>query len=201
MNPMRTIRTLLLLPILLLLPAAALALVQGADFDNLPTGPYTGTAVIGGDVTLVSVQPVGAVGASAPPGAVGNVLVIDNSGGGAPITVTFTYDCDDLPEEICEIEYDFYYEAWLIGAWIAVYVDADGVYENPDDLFEPPVGFPPSTSWGDNTEREYDCAGTHTITFVVGPGAVAYLDNFETECLDMVPNETPSWGALKSLYR
>ena len=95
----------------------------------------------------------------------------------------------------------WYFSTRFFGAWIGVYVDDDGTYTNPDDLFEPPVGFPPSTSWGDNKENEPDCVGTHTITFVVSPGAVAYLDNFDTVCLGPVGNEGAYWGVLKSMYR
>ena len=201
---MKTMRKNLIWPCLLtflVLPVAALADVQGAGFDSMPTGPYMGPAVIGGDPGAVQVIPATDLGVT-PPGATGNVLVIDNTGGTTPVTITFTYNCNGPTEiDICEIEYDFYYEAWWVYAWVGVYVDDDGTFTDPDDLFEPPVGIPPSTSYGDNTEREKDCVGVHTITFVVGPGAVAMLDNFETECLDAVPNEATEWGALKSMYR
>lgn len=186
-----------------LLPAAATATVFGTGFDTMPPGPYPlPGAVIQGDPSRVQVVPVGAVGGSAPPGATGNVLVIDNRGGTAPIIVRFTYTCDGpTADGTCRIEYDFFYEAWSMYAWIGVYVDDDGTYTNPDDLFEPPVGFPPSTSWGDNSENEQDCLVTHTIDFVVGPDAVAFLDNFTTECLDPVGDEPLGWGALKGMYR
>lgn len=199
---MRTLITTLTLTVLLTLPVLAWAHVHGSEFDDMPTGPYMGPALIGGDPSTVSVVPAGSLGGSTPPGATGNVLAIDNRNGNGPVTITFTYDCGGpTPMDICEIEYDFFYEAWTLYAWIGVYVDDDGSFENPDDLFEPPVGFPPSTSYGDNTEREMDCVGMHTITFVVGPGAVAYLDNFETECLEVIPADHIEWDALKSLYR
>jgi len=201
---MKTLLTLLTLAaVAALLPAHAPASVPGAGFDAMPPGPYPlPGAVIQGDPARVQVVPAEAVGGSAPPGAAGNVLVIDNLGGSAPVIVRFTYTCDGpTAEDICQIEYDFFFEAWSIGAWIGVYVDDDGSYSNPDDLFEPPVGFPPSTSWGDNTEREADCVGEHTIDFVVGPDAVAFLDNFTTECLEPVAGEQTTWGALKGLYR
>lgn len=199
---MKTMRMILALTSLLILSGLAQAGIQGADFDNMPVGPYTGSATIWGDPGAVQVLPVEAVGASAPPGATGNVLVIDNSGGGSPIYVTFTYDCDNTYDDaVCEIEYDFFFEAWYIGAWIGVYIDDPEAWGDPDDWFQMPVGIPPSVSWGDNSEREPDCEGTHTITFVVGPGAVAVLDNFETECLDTVADEATDWGAVKSMYQ
>ncbi|HPF36111.1 MAG TPA: hypothetical protein P5571_13815 [Candidatus Krumholzibacteria bacterium] len=201
---MKTLLTLLTLAAAAaLLPADAAATVPGTGFDAMPPGPYPlPGAVIQGDPARVQVVPVSAVGGSAPPGATGNVLVIDNLGGTSPVIVRFTFTCDGpTVEDICQIEYDFFYEAWAINAWIGVYVDDDGTYTDPDDLFEPPVGFPPSTSWGDNTEREPDCVGEHTIDFVVGPDAVAFLDNFDTECLEPVGDESTSWGALKGMYR
>jgi len=186
----------------LTLPLAAMAGIQGAGFDGMPPGPYLGGATITGDPGTVTVEPVANVGSSAPPGATGNVLVIDNSTGSGVVTVTFTYDCNGPSfYDICEIEYDFFYEAWWVYAWIGVYVDDDGTFTNPDDLFEPPVGFPPSVSWGDNSENEIDCIGQHTITFMVSPGAVAYLDNFTTLCLGPIGNEEVDWGTLKSMYR
>ncbi|MBU0742043.1 hypothetical protein KKG45_08805 [bacterium] len=202
MNTKRTNLIRLILLTALVLPAVAMADVQGTGFDGMPPGPYSGSGVITGDPSTVTVVPAASLGGSTPPGATGNVLSIDNRNGSGVVTVTFTFDCDGTyPDAVCQIEYDFFFEAWLIGSWIGVYVDDDGTFSNPDDLFEPPVGFPPSTSWGDNTEREPDCFGTHTITFVVGPGAVAYLDNFDTECLDTVASETADWGTLKSMYR
>lgn len=186
-----------------LAPAAGLALVPGTGFDGMAPGPYPlPGAVIQGDPSRVQVVPAAAVGNSAPPNASGNVLVIDNTGGVTPIIVRFDFTCEGpVADGTCEISYDFFYEAWSVYAWIGVYVDDDGTYTNPDDLFEPPVGFPPSTSWGDNTEREQDCLAMHTIEFVVGPDAVAYLDNFSTECLLPVGDESTSWGSLKSRYR
>ncbi len=199
---MKTMRTILVLTSVLILSAVAQGGVQGADFDNMPVGPYMGPAVIGGDPGAVQVIPVNHIYPASPPGATGNVLVIDNSGGQSPVTVTFTYNCDNTYDDaICKIEYDFYFESWFIGSWIGVWVDDPDLLDEPDDWFQPPVGFPPSTSWGDNSETEPDCEGTHTITFVVGPGAVAVLDNFETECLDTVANDSSNWGEIKSMYR
>lgn len=199
---MKTLRTTLILLTILSLPAVALAGVHHPNFDSMPPGPYSGPALITGDPGTVLLLPASSLGSSAPPGATGNVLVVDNSNGGAPVTITFTYDCDNTYDNaVCQIEYDFFYEAWMVYAWVGVYIDDDGTFSNPDDLFEPPVGFPPTVSWGDNSEREPDCFGSHTITFVVGPGAVAYLDNFTTECLDSVADERIGWGAVKSLYR
>ncbi len=203
MKPMRPSAILLtLLPLFfLILPVAASAGVQGADFDSMPTGPYLGPAVIGGDPSTVTVETVESLGQSAPPGSSGNVLAIDNRNGTAPVLVTFTYDCDALPLEICEINYKFHFEAWYYGAWIGVYVDDDGSYTNPDHIFEPPLIIPPSLEFGDHTEREFDCSGMHIITFWVAPGAVAYLDDFLTRCTDLIPNEKTTWSMIKGMYR
>ena len=202
MKTKRTNPSRLIVLAVLILPVATLAGVPGAGFDGMPTGPYMGPAVIGGDPGTVTVEPAANLGPVAPPGATGNVLVIDNSAGTGMVTVTFTYNCDGGPmTDFCEVEYDFFYEAWWVYAWIGVYVDDDGSYTNPDDLFEPPVGVPPTVSWGDNSEIEADCLGNHTITFVVSPGAVAYLDNFSTLCLGPIGNDDVDWGTLKSMYR
>ncbi len=199
---MKTLFRILTLAALVTLPAVSFAWVMGSEFDDLPAGPYGGAGQVQGDPSRVQVVPVGDLGGATPPGAVGNVLVIDNRDGEGPIIVTFAYTCGGPTEmDICAVEYGFYYEAWTIEASIGVYVDAEGNYDNPDDLFDPPVGFPPSTSFGDNTEREQDCVGIHTISFVVNPGAVAVLDNFETECLEPVANENIEWDSLKSCYR
>jgi len=202
MKTKKTTLTLLALLAVLALTTTAMAAVQGTGFEGMPPGPYTGAGVITGDPSTVSVVPVGNIGGAVPPGATGNVLVIDNSNGSGVVTVTFTYDCGGpTPDDVCQIGYDFFYEAWMIYAWIGVYVDDDGTFSNPDDFFEPPVGFPHSVSWGDNKEREPDCVGTHTITFVVGPGAVAYLDNFAAICLVNIGNDDVDWGTVKSMYR
>jgi hypothetical protein len=178
---------------LLALPAAAMAGIQGADFDNMPLGPYTGSASIWGDPSTVNVEPNAAGN---------NSLHIDNSNGSSPVYVTFTYDCDDTYDDaVCQIKYDFYFVTWWWGGYVGVYVDDPDALGDPDDWQQVPVAFPPSTSEGSNSEREPDCEGQHTITFVVGPGAEIYLDNFETECLDTVANDTVDWGAVKSMYQ
>jgi hypothetical protein len=47
------------------------------------------------------------------------------------------------------------------------------------------------------------CEGsTHTITFVVNPGVVMYLDNLRTVCTEgTVSSDASSWGRVKALYR
>ncbi len=193
MKTLRTNLSRLVLLALLALPAAAMAGIQGADFDNMPVGPYQGGATIWGDPSTVNVVPSASGG---------NFLHIDNSGGSSPVYVTFTYDCDNTYDDaICNIEYDYFFVAWWWGAYVGVYVDDPDALDDPDDWLQMPVGIPPSTSGGDNSENEPDCEGQHTITFVVGPGAELELDNFETECLDTVANENVEWGTLKSMYR
>ncbi|MBC8425283.1 hypothetical protein H8E07_14270 [bacterium] len=188
--------------IALALPAAALAVVPGTGFDGMTPGQYGVPGVVIGDASRVQVVPAGDLGGSAPPNAFGNVLCIDNRGGSGVIILSFTFNCGDpFPEGICKVEYDFFFESWQPLAYVGVYTDDDGSYTNPDDWFQPPVGFPPSTSWGDNAEGERDCQAGHTIDFIISPGAVAYLDNFTTECLEPIANETADWGTLKSMYR
>lgn len=107
-----------------------------------------------------------------------------------------------LPQQYCAIEYTYAAGAWYIGSGFAVYVD-DPTLTNPDDWWEPPVGFPPSTVGpGQNKEGAGECDGSqHTITFVVWPGTVLHLDGFDTECTDVVDNNERSWGTIKALYR
>ena len=88
---MRTLRT--ILPVLALCaalttPLAARADVQGADFDSMPPGPYTGPALVTGAPGAVQVVPAANLGASAPPGASGNVMCINNKNGSGAVTVT-----------------------------------------------------------------------------------------------------------------
>lgn len=193
---------------LLLLCAApsALAVVVGSDFDTLPTGPYTGPAgVIPPGSPGVQVVPdnQGYAGAPSLGNGSGNMLRIDNLSGPGSIIVTFVFYCDVIPENLCRIGYTYAASAWGFTSGFGVYVD-DPTLTNPDDLWEPLIGFPPSTVGpGDNHENAGDCDGlTHTITFVVQPGTVMHLDNMATECLeDPVGDEQHSWGALKAWYR
>lgn len=200
---MKTFATATSLVTLLLLPALARAVVPGTGFDGMAPGQYSVPGVVvAGDATRVQVVPVEDVGGSAPPGADGNVLCIDNRGGDGLIVLRFPFNCGGPdPEGVCFVEYDFFYASWQIGAYIGVYTDDDGSYSNPDDWFNPPVGFPPSTAWGDNREGEVDCVANHSIEFVISPGAVAYLDNFGTECVPTVADESTTWSTLKTLYR
>lgn len=194
--------------LLLLLCAApcALAFVVGSDFDSQPLGPYNG----GGAVTPpgspgVQIVPdnQGFAGAPALGNGSGNMLRIDALNHPGPITVTFVFYCDIIPDNLCRIEYTYSGAAWGIYSGFGVYVD-DPSLSNPDDLWEPPVGIPPSTVGpGENHENAGECDGaTHTITFVVQPGTILHLDNMATECLENpVGDERPSWGALKVWYR
>ena len=184
----------------------ALAAVNGADFDNQPVGPYAGPAVVtppGSPGVTVVPDNQSTGGAPALGNGSGNQLCIDALNNPGPITVTFTFFCDVIPDNLCRIEYSYAGSAWFIYSGFAVYVD-DPSLTNPDDLWEPLVGFPPSTVGpGSNHENAGDCDGTtHTITFVVQPGTVLNLDNMQTECLENpVSDEGRTWSALKALFR
>ena len=194
----RTIKYLLLVLPLLVVPVNAG--VDGTDFDNQPVGPYAGSgAILQGDPSQVQVVPhdQGDPSTPIPPDASGNMLAIYG-----PAIVEFTFACDIIPDCDCVIQYDYGASAWSIYDGFGVYIDAGGVYDNPDDLWEPLVGIPPSTTWGSNTEHEGACDGSvHTITFVVWGSTVMNIDNMQTDCIPIVPVETERWGALKSRYR
>lgn len=192
--------------LLLGIAPCALAVVVGGDFDSQPPGPYTGGATVqppGSPGVQVVPDNQGYAGAPSLGNGSGNMLRIDNLSGPGPIIVTFVFYCDVIPDNLCRIGYAYAASAWDIYSGFGVYVD-DPTLTNPDDLWEPPVGFPPSTVGpGDNHENAGDCDGaTHTITFVVAPGTVLHLDNMATECLENpVGDERHSWGALKAWYR
>lgn len=193
---------------LLLLCAApcALAIVVGTDFDSQLLGPYAGPAAVnppGSAGVQVVPDGLGYAGAPALGSGSGNMLRIDALNNPGPITVTFVFMCDVIPDNLCRIGYTYGASAWDIYSGFGVYVD-DPSLTNPDDLWEPPVGFPPSTVGpGSNHENTGECDGAaHTITFVVYPGTVLHLDNMATECLqNPVGDEQPNWGALKAWYR
>lgn len=191
---------------LLMLSAPAWANVNGADFDNQPLGPYAGGA---------TVNPPGAPGVEVVPdfpsfggasnlgNGSGNMLRIDTYNHPGPVSITFTFQCVVLPDHLCRVKYDYAAAAWLLFAGFGVYVD-DPTLTNPDDYWEPVVGFPPTTVGpGDNKENAGDCDGSqHQITFVVQPGTILHIDNLDTECLEnVVPNEDRTWSTLKALYR
>lgn len=199
-------RVLTILLCLLLLSTPAWAGVDGADFDNLPQGPYTGTATVSPPgAPGVDVVPDGQsfLGAANLGNGSGNMLRIDTVNNPGPITITFTFTCDIVPQAICQIEYMYSGAAWGLGAGFAVYVD-DPTLTNPDDWWEPPVGVPPTTvEPGTNKENTGPCDGTtHTITFVVWPGTILHLNNMTTQCIeDVIPNYEHSWSAIKAMYR
>jgi hypothetical protein len=102
---------------------------------------------------------------------------------------------------VCQVEYDYGVAQWY-GDGVEVHVDAMGDYSDPDDQIDMPVGFPPSTAAGDNSETEGACdLSTHTLTFVVFPGSALCIDNLTTACMLPVPARRPSWGKVKTLYR
>jgi hypothetical protein len=83
-----------------------------------------------------------------------------------------------------------------------VFVDANGQFNNPDDLWQPPVGLPPTTATGSNTEHAGPCdAALHTLTFIVFPFTKIYIDNMTTVCDVGVGVQGTPWGEMKSLYR
>ena len=187
--------------------APALADVAGGDFDSQPPGvlpPSTSPRVLGGDATRVVVVPAGSeVGAPTIPQGSGNVLCLDNRGSTSDLIIEFDFACDEMPTNFCVIKYDYTGAAWSFGGGFDVHVDANGSYNNPIDLYRPPVGFPPSTVQGSKSRVVGPCdASQHTLTFRVFPDGVLYLDNLTTECQDPAsPTEAQTWGHIKSLYR
>jgi len=191
--------------LLLACAGPSIAGVGGADFDALPLGPYLGPApILEGNPTNVLVDQVGGGSPhSAPlvPGASGNVLCIDAVDKGSRIVVQFTFSCDLIPNGVCQLEYD-YSVAQYFGSGVEVHVDAGGDYSSPDDVINLPIGLPPSTTAGDNTETEGACdLSSHTVAFVVYPGSVICIDNLVTECLQPTEARRARWGTLKLRYR
>ncbi len=189
----------------------ALADVIGSDFDSLPVGPYpfggSPRFISGSDPTAVAVTPFPGVGGGAPPppGAIGNVLCIDNiqPDTAVPVIIEFDFSCEIDPAGVCQLKYDFSGAAWVDDSGFEVFIDPEGVYNNTDDVWTPPVVFPPSTIMGSNTEGTGVCNGSsHTVAFLVKPGSIMYIDNLRTVCsIGTVPTESRTWGAIKSLYR
>ena len=184
----------------------SLAQVGGGNFDGIPVGPYPfgppNAVITSGDPGAVTVQPAGSEGGGAPPvphGA-GNVLCINALGGGPPIVVTFTFACVVTPGGACFVKYDWSGAAWSPGAGLIVY--QDGHSNNPSDVWQPPVGLPPTTASGDNSESAGECDGSsHTITFVVMPQSRIYIDNLRCECIVVTPGIEPlRWDLIKDLY-
>jgi len=131
----------------------------------------------------------------------GNMLCVDAVNKSSRIVVEFTFSCDPVTGGVCEVSYDFSVAQWS-GSGVEVFVDPMGDYSNPSDVIDLPVGFPPSTAAGDNTETRGDCDGSsHTLTFVVFPGSILYLDNLTTTCLLPTDNDESTWGKVKVRYR
>lgn len=189
----------------------AFADVTGSDFDGMAPGPYpfgvSPRFISGADPTKVAIAPAGALGGGAPPppAAAGNVLCIDNiqPAIAVPTIIEFDFACEIDPAGVCQLKYDFSGAAWLDGGGFEVFVDAGGEYINTDDEWTPPVVIPPSTTFGSNTEGTGVCDGSgHTVTFLVKPGTVMYIDNLRTLCsIGTVKTESSTWGAIKALYR
>lgn len=195
----------------LALSGVALADVTGSDFDALPEGPYpfgvSPRFISGDDPAKVRVTGIPGIGGGAPPPphVGGNVLCIDNiqPGMAIPTIIEFDFSCDIDPSGICQLKYDFSAAAWEEGGGYDVYIDAEGVFGgNTDDTWSPPVIFAPSTIFGSNTEGAGVCdASTHTVTFVVKPGTIMYIDNLHTVCtVGSVPTEATTWGAIKATF-
>ena len=199
-------RLLIFISCLLLCSAPAWAGVDGADYDNMPLGPYTGTATVtppGAAAVEVVPDSPSFGGASNLGNGSGQMLRIDTENHPGPVTVSFTFYCDVIPENLCRVKYDYAAAAWDMSSGFAVYVD-NPEHDNPDDNWEPVIGFPPTiVGPGDNKENAGDCDGsTHTIDFVVQPGTILHLDNMETECLEnIVPNTERSWSTIKAMFR
>lgn len=188
-----------------ILPAAALAGVDGSDFDSMPAGPYPFPGqVLEGNPGNVQVRPVQngtQHGAPLPSDASGNMLCVDAVQKTDRIVLEFTFSCDPATEGVCEVSYEFSTAQWADGG-VEVFVDAGGDYSNPDDVVDLPVGIPPSTSFGGNTETEGACdTSVHTLTFIVYPGTILYLEDMATQCLIPTPVDEPTWGSLKVRYR
>ncbi len=206
-----TLARLLLVPLALAaLAAPALADVAGGDFDPIPPGPYPFTGptgsprILGGDPARVQVVPAGSeVGAPTIPQGSGNVLCIDNRNSSTSIILEFDFACGESLETACTVTYDYTAAAWSFGAGFDVHLDAGGNFNNPFDLYRPPVGFPPSTVQGTKTKFAGDCDGAmHTLTFRIFPDGVLYLDNMVTDCVDFSTPALPTtWGRIKDLYR
>jgi hypothetical protein len=199
-------RTTINLTTLLLMALATTASgdVIGSDFDAMPVGPYVGpAAVLEGNPGNVKVHQAAGItrGATVPPGASGNMLCIDAIDKTSRLVVQFTFACEIVPSGVCQVEYDYSMAQWF-GDGIEVHVDAEGDYSDPDDVINIPIGLPPSTSSGDNSENEGECdASSHTIAFLVRPGSILCIDNLVTECLLPTPSRARSWGTLKTIYR
>lgn len=193
-------RLLLTFALLALAPTLALAQAGDWDFDAMPPGVWGGP-ILFGDPACVEVVPMeNAGGAPLPSGASGNILCIDTRGKNGSLGFRINYGCGGVPTGICKLRYGFSGAAWSFGAGFAVYINDDGSYDNPDDLFMPPVGIPPSTTFGHNSENEQGCNVGHTMDVIVQPNTVAYFDDFSFECLDPIPVDDHSWGAVKSRF-
>ncbi len=189
--------------LLIVCASNAFAQVNGGGFDGMPPGPYPGGApngVVSGGGS-VSVQPAGSeTGAPGVPHGAGNVLLIDTMTGGTAV-VQFTFSCPIQPHGICAVRYDWSGAAYGIGSGMRVYVDANGQFNNPDDIWQPPVGLPPTTVSGSNTEHSGPCdAVLHTLTFIVLPFTKIYIDNLVTVCDVGVGTQATPWGEVKRLY-
>ena len=197
--------TLQIVGVSLLLACAsnAFAQVNGAGFDGMAPGAYPAggpNAAVSGGPGSVTVQPAGAAAPGVPNGA-GNVLCIDTMAGGT-IFVEFTFICPVQPHGICAVQYDWSGAAFSPNSGMQVHVDAGGVFNNPDDVWQPPVGLPPTTATGSNTEHAGPCdAVVHTLTFIVRPFTKIYIDNMTTTCDVGVGVEAKPWSQLKTLYR
>jgi hypothetical protein len=194
--------------IVALLASPAFGGVDGGDVDPMPIGPYPAGApngvVVQGNPGDVQVAPAGSEGGGAPPvpNASGNILCLDTLSGTGSLLIEFTFACEELPRGSCRVKYDFSGATWAFGGGLEVYIDANGVYNNPSDIWGPPVGFPPSTVFGSQTFSAGECdASQHTIAFRVRPQTRIYIDNLVTECTPPLGVQGSTWGATKELFR
>jgi hypothetical protein len=187
---------------------SASADVDGGGFDGLPLGPYpfgggSPRLLLGDPLCIKIIQAGTESGAPSVPGGSVHVLCIDGRFKDSNQILEFDFACEINPAGVCQVKYDFSAASYIDGAGFDVVIDADGDYSDTDATWHPPVIFPPSTLEGSNTEGVGVCEGsTHTITFVVNPGVVMYLDNLRTVCTEgTVSSDASSWGRVKALYR
>ncbi len=173
------------------------------DWGGQGPGPYLGGGTVDeGDPDCVTVIGSGDEPPAPPvPGGSGSVLCIDARNKPSQIVITFTFTCP-VDNGVCVVEYDFSgYNTNFGAGGFDVHVDAGGDFSNADDVWAP-IGLPPQSTFGGNTEGAGSCDGaTHTITFRVFPGTVLYLDNGQAKCNVSTATESETWGRVKMLFR
>ena len=174
------------------------------DWDLPPHDPDTPGPYMGGgdphtgDPLCVTVGVAGNEAPAPPFGGIGNILCIDARNKTSKIIILFTFSCDGSPSDVCKVSYSYSGYSSSASGGFNVHVNSGGMYNNPDDMWAP-VGIPPSTISGSNSENEADCAALHTIEFEVLPGTLLYVDNVSVTCLT-VSVEEQTWSQIKALF-